>query len=46
MSGKVVAMAVTRGANSRLARPITAFASWMTVGTPRQAAARTGGSVG
>jgi hypothetical protein len=45
-SGNVVAMAVTRGARNRLARPITALASWITVGTPRQTAASTGGMVG
>ncbi len=45
-SGKVVAIAVTRGAKNRLARPITALASWIRLGTPRQAAAKTGGMVG
>ena len=34
-----VAMAVTRGASSRFARPSKAFCSWSTVGTPRVAAA-------
>ena len=35
MPGKPVAIARTRGASMRLARPITAFCSWMTVGMPR-----------
>ena len=35
-----MAIAVTRGANSRLARPMTALASWIRLGTPRQAAAK------
>ena len=43
-SGNVVAIAVTRGANNRLARPITALASWIRLGTPRQAAASSGGT--
>jgi hypothetical protein len=33
------AMASTRAASALLARPITAFCSWMTVGTPRRVAA-------
>ena len=33
---KLVAIAVTRGASSRLARPITAFCSWITVGNAAQ----------
>src|SRR5579859_4538654 len=45
-SGNVVAIAVTRGAKKRLARPMTALASWIRLGTPRQVAARTGGMVG
>ena len=45
-AGKLVAMAVTRGASRRLARPITAFCSWMIVGMPRSVAASTGGTVG
>ena len=36
----------TRGASIRLARPITAFCSWITVGMPRSVAASSGGSVG
>ena len=43
---KPVAMAVTRDASSRLARPITAFCSWITVGILRSVAASTGGTVG
>ena len=43
---KPVAMAVTRPARKRLARPITAFCSWMMVGMPRSEAASSGGTVG
>ena len=43
---KVVAIAVTRGASSRLARPITAFCSWMTVGIPAGSPPSSGGTVG
>ena len=43
---KLVAIALTRGASSRLARPITAFCSWIRVGMPRSVAASTGGTVG
>ena len=43
---KLVAMASTRGARNRLARPITAFCSWITVGILRSVAASTGGMVG
>ena len=41
---KPVAMASTRRARKRLARPITAFCSCRTVGTPRCVAASTGGT--
>ena len=41
-----VAIAVTCGASWRLARPITALASWMTVGISACVAAPTGGNVG
>ena len=44
--GALVAIAVTRGARNLLARPMTAFCSWITVGTRRNVAARSGGSVG
>ena len=43
---KPVAIAVTRGASKRLARPITAFCSWIMVGMPRRLAASSGGTVG
>ena len=43
---KLVAIALTRGANSRLARPMTAFCSWMMVGIFRTLAATSGGTVG
>ena len=46
MPGKLVAIAFTRGASIRFARPITALASWITVGTRRSVAASTGGKVG
>ena len=46
MFGKLVAIAVTRGASILFARPITALASWITVGMRRSVAASTGGSVG
>ena len=45
-SGKLVAIAVTRGARKRLARPMTALASWIRVGVPSHDAASTGGTVG
>ena len=41
-----VAIAVTCGASWRLARPITAFCSWMMVGILSTVAAPTGGRVG
>ena len=41
-----VAIAVTRGASSRLARPITPFCSCSTVGTSRMLAAISGGTLG
>ena len=44
--GKLVAIALTRGARSLLARPMTAFCSWMMVGMRRHVAASTGASVG
>ena len=43
---KPVAIAVTRGARKPLARPSTAFCSWMMVGTRARAAASIGGTVG
>ena len=46
MLGKLVAIAVTRELSTRFARPITALASWTTVGMPRNVAASTGGKVG
>ena len=46
MSGKLVAIAVTRGLSILFARPITALASWITVGILRNVAASTGGRVG
>jgi hypothetical protein len=36
---KPPAMAAALAASARLARPITAFCSWMMVGTPRRPAA-------
>ncbi len=39
-------MALARGASSLLARPITAFCSWITVGTPLVKAASMAGSEG
>jgi len=44
--GKLVAIASTRAASRRFARPITALASWITVGIRRNVAAKTGGKVG
>ncbi len=38
-SRKPPAIALTRAASARLARPITAFCSWISVGTPRRVAA-------
>ena len=43
---KLVAMASTRDARNLLARPMTAFCSWISVGTLRSVAASTGGTVG
>ncbi len=45
-SGKPVAMAATRPARKRFARPMTPFCSWITVGMRSIAAAITGGTVG
>ena len=44
--GSEVAIALTRPARNRLARPSTALASWMMLGTPSNLAAISGGSVG
>ena len=44
--GKAQAMAVTRGASSRLARPITAFCSWIRVRRRWLIAAISAGSEG
>jgi len=41
---KAVAMRVTRGARKRLARPSTAFCSWMTVRAPVAVAASIAGT--
>ena len=46
MPGKLVAIALTRGASILFARPITALASWITVGILRNVAASIGGNVG
>ncbi len=44
--GKAQATAVAREASRRLARPITAFCSWITVGRPVVKAASMAGSDG
>ena len=44
--GSEVAIASTRAARNRLARPSTALESWISVGTPISRAATSGGSVG
>jgi hypothetical protein len=45
-SGKPVAITETVRARKRLARPMTPFCSWSTVGAPESEAASTGGTVG
>jgi hypothetical protein len=43
---KPPAIACTRLASALLARPITAFCSWIIAGTPSRVAASSGGTVG